>query len=370
MAAPTYRVQVFDYLNITEFGIGALIAEFDRPHAIGYGRYINSVPEAFFSLHQDDPKIAALRDKGGIAHVRIWRDASLVWTGWVGLERDANGNDAIFYCYGYEADLFWLLTDWQQTWTTQTVGTIVSNLWQRAKTDISNTRLRFVATGTIEEPPTVAGGATPITLPEYKAFYKRILFALQEMAAVGSSDTGNSTMFEITHTTTPTFNFWKDKGSSLASTVRWEWGDGRVQSFREYGMPVYRRNHVEAVGQQPRDLILRKTARDDADALVRGRFMEPLFLSWVRDESELTRVLNRRAALAKREEVNLTLGFYPGAEEPPGTASGRFYLADTVPVKIVRGVTNVNREQQIAGYMVAVLNGQEKMNVMLQDPIA
>ena len=366
---PQYRVQVFDYLDTTTFGIGALLVEFDRPHAIGYGNWLNNVPEAFFTIHQDDSKLTTLRNKGGKVHIRIWRDDSLVWSGWASFERDTNQHDAIIYCYGYLADLFWLLSDWDQTWTTQTVGQIVTDAWTRAKTTISNSRLNFVATGTIQAPPTVAGGGTPITLPSYRAYNKRLLYLMQEMAAISGSDTGQSTVFEITNSLTPTFNFWADKGTSLSGSVQWKWGDGRVQSFREYGMPVYYRNHVEAIGQQPRDLILRKSIRDDADAAARGRMMEPLFLAWVRDEDELLRSARQRATRAKREDINVQLGFYPGAEEPPGTNSGRFALADTVPIKIARGITNIDREQQVVGYMVAVLNGQEKLQVMLQDPV-
>lgn len=368
--APYYRVQVFGFADSTNFGIGDLLVEFDRVKNVAYADYANSVPEAFFTLMQDDPKITALRNRGGRAHIRIWRGNDLVWAGWVSLERDANSRDAIFYCYGYLAGLFWLHTDWGETWTGETVQQIVSDAWTRAKTTLTKSRLGFVTTGSIESPPTTAGGTTPITLPVYETYYKRLLYVMQEMANIAASDTGNSTLFEITHALEPTFNFWKNRSAPLAD-VRWQWDDGRggLADFRDYGMPVYHRNDILSVGQQPRDVVLRKQVSDSVDMDAWGRMQESLFLAWVRDESELERVTNLRAARAKREDVNLLLDFHPGVEAPPGASDARWRIGDVVPVKIDRGVTSIDANFQIAGYMVAVLNGQEKVNVLIQEPL-
>ncbi len=371
-STPFYRVQVFDLADTTTFGVGDLIAEFENVHALAYADYANSVPEAFFTVRQDDPKAASLRDKGGRAHVRIYRGDDLVWCGWVSLERDANSDDAIFYCYGYLADLFWLHTDWKQTWTSATVGTIVSDLWTRAKTTLTKSRLGHVTTGTIQSPPTTAGGSTAITLATYEAYRKRILFAMQEFAALGASDTGNTTIFEITHSTTPTFNFWSDRSSDLA-TVRWEFNgssSGKVQGFREYVMPVYHRNHVYGVGQNPRTAVLQKEATDATDMNEWGRMEEALFFSWVRDETELDRVLKLRKVKALQHDHQITLSFFPGAEVPPNTAQSKWRIGDTVPVLIDRGVSYFNGRQQINGYMVYVEAGQEYVRAIIQEPLA
>jgi len=364
---PLYRVQVLGLADTTTFGIGALLVEFDRIKNLAYADYANSVPEAFFTLHQDDPKIAKLRDNGGRAHVRIWRGDDLVWCGWVSLERDANSDDAIFYCYGYAADLFWTLTGWKETFTSSTVGSIVSQAWSRART-LSFSRLGFVGTGTIEAPPTTAGGATPITLPRYEAYKKRYLYLMQEMAAIGASDTGNATLFEITHALAPNFNFWKDRSTDLTN-VRWEWGSGQVQSFREYVMPVYHRNVVFGVGQNARDATLRKEVSDGPDLGVYGRMEEPLFFSWVRDATELDRALKLRKAKALQHDHQITLSMFPGAEVPPGTAKSRWRIGDTVPIKIDRGVTYFDGRQQVSGYMVYVDDGQEYVRAVVQEAL-
>jgi hypothetical protein len=363
-------VQAFAFADTTTFGIGALIAEFDRAKNIGYADYMNDGPQAFFTINQDDPKISLLRAYKGRCHVRIWREGDLVWTGMGVMEVDARSSDAIFYCYGYLGNLFWLHTDWNQEWTGATVGTIVSDSWTRAKTTLTKSRLGFVTTGTIEAPYTTNVGTTPIILPLYSSFYKRILFLMQEMAALGQSDTGHTTMFEITHSTNPTFNFWRDRARSLTN-VRWEWKDGRgaVADFGAYEMPVFHRNDVLAVGSIPRNVIARKEAATTADYDTYGRMQESLFFPWVRDEEELLRVTNLRAAKALRDEPDIALTFHAGAETPPNTAQSRWRIGDKVPVKIDRGITSIDQSMQITGYQVLVVNGQEYVRVMIQAPL-
>jgi hypothetical protein len=363
--SPLYRVQVFDFLPST-YGIGPMIAEFDRFKNLGYGKFANDVPQAFFTLHQDDPRIATLRDKGGRAHIRVLRGDTIVWTGWTSLERDSTTSDAILYAYGYLAGLYWLHTSWKQSWSGATLADIVEDAWTRASTGLTKSRLKFIPAGTIEAPATTLGGGTAITLPLYEAYYKRLLFLMQEMAAVGASDTGQSVIFEVTDSEAPAFNFWKNRRTDL-TTVRWEYPSGKVRAFQEYGMPVYRRNDILAVGQQPRDLLLRTEVQDTADMDEWGRMQESLFFAWVKNSTELDRVTRQRAKKAKREDMNLSLTLFTGAEEPPPV--GRWQIGDTVPVKIDRGLTNIDTRFQIAGYMVGVMNGQERVNVVLQEPV-
>jgi len=96
--APQYTVRVYDMTG-ANFGPGNLIAQFRWAKNVGWGDYLLDVPEAFFTLNQDDPSIALLRAYKDNAHVRLYRDADLVWGGFLG-EWDATETDAVFYCYG------------------------------------------------------------------------------------------------------------------------------------------------------------------------------------------------------------------------------------------------------------------------------
>ena len=363
---PDYDVQVFAFG--ASFGIGRLLADFKYVKNLGYADTLNDVPEMFFTLDQDDPQLDAVAGYEGKAHVRVRRNNEVVWAGWFGMEHDANERDVIFTCYGYLAGLYFLASAWNVQYKSATIGTIVSDAWTRAKTTITSSPLAFVTTGTLESPVTTSGGATAITLPQYSMFYKRLLFTMKEMAALAISDTTNTVAFEITHSTTPTFNFWKNRGVSRPDVV-WEWGDGLMSSFKDYQLPIYRRNDILAVGGAPNSAVLRYEWVDPGgDASYYGTRQEPIYFQWVRDQTELQRATAIRGALAQRTTPDLALTFTPNSVLPPGVTGSGFRLSDTARVRISRGVTQINAGFLITAYKVLVINGQEHIRVNLQQP--
>lgn len=365
MADPVYRVQLFT-LAATTYGVGDLVAEFENLKNVGWEDYLNDVPVAFFTIDQDDPKLASLRpyaNKGQL-HVRLYRDADLVFTGWLG-EGDANHRDVVFYAFGYLGGLFWMTSDWAKTYQNAQIDTIVSDTWTRAKTTLSNSRLNFVATGTIEAPVTTSGGTTPIVLPTYTVFYKKLLNVLREMAALGRGNTTNSVVFEIAPSATPTFNFWKNRGVDRPD-IKWEYGDARVAGFRHHFIPIFRRNVIHAAGSSPNDILLRQDFTDSADLTATGRLEEPVYFSWVRDNTELVRAGNQRLALAVRDEVDIGVNFFPNTVLPVHASGSAYRMSDRVKVKVDRGITNVDGYFQIVGCRVLWTRGAEYVSMFLQ----
>lgn len=365
--APHYRCQVFDFAAST-YGIGTMIAELSSAKNIGYSDNLNGIPEAFFTLDQDDPLLPLIRGYQGKAHLRILRGSDVVWAGWHGMEMDANERDVIFSAYGYVAGLYALATDWNVQYTSAQVDTIVSAAWTRAKTGISSSPLNFVTTGTIEAPVTTSGGSTAIVLPKYSEFYKRILFVLQEMAALSASDTTNTVVFEITHAAAPTFNFWKNRGVTRPDVI-WRYGDGLVKGYSHYELPVYKRNDVPAVGSAPNNLLLRYNPTNSSDITTYGTRQEPIYLQWVRDQTELQRAAANRLALAVRTPVDLSIRLAPNSVLPPGATGAGFRMSDQVRVIIDRGATNIDDNFLVTGYRVLYLRGNEHMRVNLQQPV-
>ena len=365
-ASPKYRILVYGFSDTTTYGIGTLIAELESAKNVGYGKYANGIPEAFFTLDQDDPKALRLRNTEGRCHVRIYRDTDLVWTGWCAMEMDATDRDVIVYCYGYLAGLYWSLSDWNQHWTNVTTKEITDDLWTRAKTTTTNSGLNFVATGTTQALVTTSGGSTEINLPTYAAFYKRIYNVLREVAALGISDTTNSPIFEITHSTTPTFNFWKNRGTDKEDVV-WEYGGGLVAGYSVYKAQVFRRNNVFAVGSAPNDALLRAEYSNTTDRTNYFTRQEPAYFTWVRDQTELNRALAWRASRAMRDDPDVTLKFHPNAIIPPGATGAGFDLADRVTVKIVHGAVNIDGLYLASGYEVIWAQGVEHMRVFLEE---
>jgi len=365
MTAPSYRVQVFDVLAGGTYGIGTLLAEFENSKSLGWADYLNDVPEAFFTVNQDDPKLLLVAGKQGKAHVRIYRNSDLVWAGWFGMEVDANETDVILYCYGYLAGLYWLASDWNVQYTSAQINTIVSDAWTRAKTGITSSPVNFVTTGTIEAPVTTSGGATAIVLPTYSEFYKRLLFVMQEMAALGIGDTTNTVVFEITHAAAPTFNFWKNRGTDKADVV-WRYGDGLVRGFRDYQLPIYHRNDILAVGSAPNNTLLRYEWSDATDITAYGKRQEPLYLSWVRDQTELQRGTANRGAMALRTNVDIMVQLYANSVVPPGATGAGFRMSDRVKVAIPRGITSIDGYYMVSGVKVLFNRGNEYIRALLQ----
>ena len=369
MIRPEYRVQV--WADGANFGIGSLIADFECRKHVGWAKYLNDIPEAFFTIDQDDPKLAdvasTLRSKEGLAHVAILRDDKVAWRGLLG-EHDADERDAVFYCYGYEAHLYWLVTTWNQTWTGKTVGTILSDLWTRARSGIPDSPLAWVTTGTIQSPVTTSGGSTAIVLPSYKAYYKRLLSAFKELTAVATSDTTNTCFFEMAHSTSPTdkavtFNVWKDRSTSQPIALAY---GTNVSKFSERFAPILSRNHVIGVGSGAFNLLLRtnqSTAGGSRGYTAFGRRQEPLYLSWVRDQTDLDRVTKLRLAKARRFDMDLSLQMRLNSLPP----LDGYALGDRFPVRVSRGITRIDKEMQMVGIQVLANKGAEVVRPLMLD---
>ena len=369
MTDPHYRVLVFAATGST-FDVGSLICEINNPKNIGYAEYLNDVGEAFFTVLQDQTEAGLLRPYEGTAHVMILRDNEVVWRGILS-EHEANDSDVIFYAYGYESILYKLATDWNQTWANAQINTIVSALWTRAKTDLTYSQLGFVTTGTIEAPVTTSGGATPITLPVYKAYYKRILFALRELTAIATSDTTNICYFQFTYSTDPTvtavtFNFWKN--DTQDRTTVWEYGVN-VKGYEEAYAPIMSRNDILGVGSGARHQLYRVRDQESAGTygyISQGRSQEPVYLSWVRDETDLTRVIALRAARALRSDTSVSLYLMNQSAKPYRLAS-QWDLGDRVTVRIDRGATQIDKALLVVGQQVIASRGRELIIPMVQE---
>lgn len=360
MANTRYAVRIYDYG--ASFGVGTLVCEFELAKNIGYADYINDVPEAFFTISQEDPKVTLLRNHKGNKHVRIYRGTSLVWAGWLG-EHEGSRDDVIFYAYGYMSDLAFLLTDWGTAYTNAQINTIVSDAWTRAKTTLTSSRLGWVTTGTIQAPVTTSGGVTAIVLPTYEMYYKNTLQLFKEMAALGIGDTTNVVRFEITPS--GTFNFWKNYGDD--KTFSWRYPDDVILDYRESYTPIMRANEVYAVGVNPNDDLLRTTKSRSADITANGRHTVPVFFSWVRDSTELSQAAANRLSRAARQDFDFSLTFKEEAIVPPYASGATWKIGDRIPIKLRNGITSVWSTQMVAGYQVLIVGGREKINVLMQE---
>jgi len=375
-----YRVQLWtaDTGSGNDFGPLALAAEFENAKNIGYAYYLNDIGEAFFTINQDDVYSGStIRALEGVGHVKIFRDGECVWRG-ILAEHDATGEDVILYAYGYESVFYHLLSLWNQTWESAKVagatGRPINDLWTLAQSGITNSQLQFAATGTIQAPVTTSNGSTDITLESYKIYYKRLLHAFKELVALAVSDTTNVCYFELDYPTTTahtlTFNFWKDNGTDLDSPVLQY--PANVQGFTDRLVPILVRNDVKSVASGARDQLFRisqHTTTGATGSLAFGRRQEPIHFNWVRDEAELTRVMKRRSAKARREDINIRLRLFPDdtALLPMRASASGYELGDRMKVKIDRGMTQIDKLMFLEGEQVVVVNGMEFVQPIFSD---
>lgn len=339
-----------------------MITEFSKAKNIGWADYLNDVPEAFFTLSQDDPQLARLAGYRDKTIIKVYRNTDLVWAGLMG-EWDANERDVVIYAYGYLAYFYLLASGWNVEYTTSQIDTIVSDLFTYLTSTLTDSPMAWLTSGTIEAPVTTSGGATAISLPTYRLFWKRGLFLLREMAALAVGNTTNQIVFEVTPS--GTFNFWKNLGQDR--TIRWEYGDRQVSGFSESAAPILKRTEVLAAGNNPNDALLRVDVDDATLRADIGRRMEPIFFSWVRDSEELEKVADFRGAMLKRDVSDLTLQFHPNALVPARATGAGFVLGDRVNVAIDRGITQIDDKYMIRGQQVYVIRESERVNLLIDE---
>ena len=363
MSSPDYRLVVKGFANLTTYAPGDITVELENFKNLGWAYYVNDVPELFFTINQDDPKasqLATYASDGGI--YELYRNGELVHAGLL-LESNETEEDVIFYGYSWACVLYWLHTDWNQSWTGAQLNTIFSDLLTRATTTLSDSLASWWSSGTIQAPVTTSDGSTALTLPSYKAYRKRILLVLRELVAVAASDTTNRVWFEITPD--GTYNLWKDKGNDITD-FRFEY-PGLVTAFQRLRIPAHKRNVLYAVGSSPNSVTLQSTQESATDRNEIGRREEAIYLEWVRDQTELDRVAKARLRRARRTESHTRLNLRRNAIEPYPTAAAPYSLMDTVPVKIDRGVTSMTNSFLIVGQEVLFVDGEERVSPLIQD---
>lgn len=374
--APTYHVVVKSCTSYSPIDLtpGDVEVVFQRPTNIGWNRIVGNIPMMFFTLSQDDPEARAAlakttanlfgydADTAIPVHFLLYRNDELVWAGIGPLEIDETSTDMVVYAYGYEAALYWTLSGWNDEWTDDQIDTIVEDAFDTGAAK-SNSMLAWLTKGTIEAPVTTSGGSTAISLPSYKANYKRLLFLFRELAAYSASDTTNRVWFEITPA--GTFNFWKDKGATKAYPIL-SYPSGNILDFRRYRMPVDMRTKLYGVGSSPRDVSLRVTAEDTDMSESRGLREDSIYMQWVRDSDELSRVTKRRLKKAKRVDRQITLTMAPNAIPPIGATDGFEMMAD-YPIYIKKGSVQTSTSKMLVGNQVAFLSGREYVRPIFQD---
>lgn len=368
-----YQVVIKDFADTTTFGPGNPIAILEDAVHVGWSEYINEVGELFFTVSQEDPKIATLNTALNYGkHVHLYRDGVLVWGGWLG-EADETMSDVVFTAHSYVSGFYYYLMEWGREWVAQDADQIIEDAFDYAKAK-TKSRVGWMTKGTIQNLVTTSGGAVTLTMPLYKASFKRVLSLFREIAAYAISDTTNQVQFEVTPA--GVFNLWKSVGSTLTD-ARWSLKGGKFRSYNRKRLPVDARNEIVAVGSSPNDVALRTTitglTSQVASQAALGLKQEPIYFSWIRDATELDRVAKIRAYRALRLDTDLYVSFFRDGLIPYRATGATYAIGDRLDPHISRGLTTMTGSivdrKIIVGQQVIYSGGSEYVRLLLADAL-
>lgn len=356
MRLPQPRL-VIEYLtqNTSTYGPSATDGIIFDAVKVGWSWYSRYPAKAFFTLRQGSPTNARLLPLKH--HIRIWYvnevtgyGPVLVFAGRLG-EPDSTGHDVIWEAWSYLADLSLSRTGYRVLYPDKKIGTEIAGIeWGLAKAQ-TFTLMGHVGTGTIED-PLGTDGTTPIkTDTRFGVIDVSRLLLMFDLSEIGRANTANNCTFEVSRSTTPLFNFWKNKGS-LVTARRLCYPNGLVSDYRF--APGFRslRNDLATIGSTAGGGAAEVVATDETNALEYGRRQDVFTiktlsgLAGAATESDAQKAITERAVKeATNLQKQLQLDVRASVMEP----FDGWDIEDTIRVQLKRGKDTLDNDYRIIG---------------------
>lgn len=353
---------------------------------VGWGWYSRFPANAFFTLRQDSVYNTLISP--GLSHVRIWfADPALaygpilVFNGRL-YDPDESGEDVVWTAWNYMAELALSLTGFRRLYPGKKLGTEIARPeWDGDTTDWpdygakvrSNSLLNHVASGTFQD-PLEDDGVTEVTTDQRFGVVKTsrllLMFDLTEM---GRANTTNNVTYEITRSVTPTFNFWKNRGSSY--TAQRLMFPGNVKDFRYVRGVRDIRNVLDTVGSDASGVAVAVEGKVTAGSYGMTSFgrREDVFtiktLAGAKGSTESAQqqaITDRAVIEATQLTGALALDVRPNLFLP----YNGWDLEDTIRVQLKRGMTNIDADYRIIGVRGRMTGAGYEQTVFLQVPTA
>jgi len=257
---PLIRLDIEYFDNeTTDFGPDTRAGIIHDAASVGWSWYSRFPGAAFFTLKRTS--VHNTRLVPGLTHIRVWyrNEATgigpkLVFVGRIGDYSDSGG-DVVWQAFSYLAELALSRTGYRVMYERSKISNIVQKEWSRdtgtgkfqyygARKQVKGL-LRHVATGTIENPVNATAGQMR-TEPQFGVISVPRLLLFFDLSEIGRANTTNNVTYEITRSTNPTFNFWKDRGSAI--TERSLTFPGNVRDFRHSKGILNLRNDLATIG--------------------------------------------------------------------------------------------------------------------------
>lgn len=364
---------VVEYLtnNSSTFGPGTVDGVIHDALSVGWSWYSRFPANAYFTLKQDSPHNARLSPL--LTHIRISYTnpangyTKVVFTGRLG-EPSSSGQDVVWNCWNYLAELSLSRSGYRTLYPNKLLGTeIVLPEWTAART-ATFSLLNHVATGTIQNPLGSDGVTTIKTDARFGVIDVPRLLLMFDLSEIGRANTINNVTFEITRET-PTFNFWKNRGSAITGESLTY--PGSLVDYRYIPGFAALRNDLATVGTTSAGGATEIVKTDEANAATYGRRQDVFSiktlsgLAGAATETDAQNAITARAvkeatALSKSISVDLRLGHF----EP----FDGWEIEDTVRVQIARGRDNLDAMYRIVGMRAVADERGYHPTLMLQLP--
>ncbi len=372
--------------DASTFGPAACKGVIHDALSVGCARYSRFPAQLFFTLRQDSIHNARLVP--GIDHVRAWfvdpttgYGPVLLFQGRVS-DPNESGEDVIWTAWDYVADLSLSLAGFRRLYPTKKLGTEIARPewdgdagdWLKYGAKVKpSSLLKHIATGTFQD-PLEADGVTEITTDARFGVIKQPrLLLFFDLSEIGRANTDNNVTYEISRSTTPTFNFWKNKGS--AYTAQRLTFPGNVADF-EYVRGIRDvRNKLSTIGTSDTG-----QATEISDSVTAGDYGSDAF--GLREDVFTIRTLaGIKANTEFKAQTKITQRAVLEASQPTRAVRlevrPRYFLPydgweieDTIPVELHRGATDIDGTYRIIGVR-SMMNAQGySQAIFVQLPVA
>lgn len=368
MSIVEYAIELYN--SGATFGPNTALGEVWDARNLGWSRYDRMPGKAFFTLSQTSPLLSKITPL--TTHVRFYRMTStlttLVYVGVI-IDTDNAGDDIIVSCFDYLSLLSISRTGYRTMYPVKKLGTeIVSPEWLLAR-GASSSPLGFVTTGTIEDPTGTDGTTAIKTNTQFGLLDQMRLQLFYDLSEMGRANTTFHTTYEITRSTTPTFNFWKDDGANVGLGLVL---GGNVSDYRHLPNWTSYRNDLATIGTTTGGGASEITVSDSAAIAAKGRRQDVFTIKTLlgivgaattadQQKAAADRMLKTAVQLQPTLLVQLVRGsvdFFSGWD-----------INDKVHVEIGNGIDSINTRWRLLGARATFDEGGENPALIVA-PIA
>lgn len=341
---------------------------------LGWSWYSRFPSNAFFTIPQDSIHQSDLNP--GLDHVRIWYTNPstgygpvLVFNGRLG-DPSESGEDVVWTAWSYLAELALSRTGYNVMYKHKKIGDIVDNEWHGAHEVFSGTSryhdygarvqvhslLNHVATGTIQTPRNSTNSHDVITDAQFGVMDVPRLLLFYDLTEMGRANTTQNTVMEISRSTTPTFNFWKDRGSAFTSQRLMF--PGNVLDFRFTPGVMGIRNDLATIGTSHSkateiiELVSSGTYGHTAFGRRQDTFPIKTLAGFGNIDDESTGKFKAQTQITKaavKQATQLTKSIQVDIRPDTLEPFGGYGIEDIIRLQLKRGRTNIDADYRLIG---------------------